>query len=171
MVGGPLVENFFTTISDYNLGTLLAGTHTLKIVADSGNAVTESSETDNEYTKTIAIGGEPEIRIAPLTLAFSVTNGAGGFAASAMMAESAEEQSTVQVSVEAKLQPTKSGVAGCWSRGGEGDRESCFAGGQTGPPAMGLEAAAAAVASSREGAAGEVLAALAADGLQGAPAV
>jgi len=102
--GGPLAQSFFTTISDYNVGTLSAGTHTLKIVADSGNAVIESSETDNEYTKTIVIGGDPDIRIAPLELAFSVTNGASGFAARAMAAESAEQQSAVQLSTEAKLQ-------------------------------------------------------------------
>ncbi len=102
--GGPLNQDVFRMITDYNLGNLPAGTHTLKIVVDSGNAVTESSETDNQYTKTIVIGGEPEIRIAPLTLAFSVTNGANGLAASAIVTESAEEQSTVQLTAEAKLQ-------------------------------------------------------------------
>ena len=103
--GGPLNQNVFRMITDYNLGnTLPAGTHTLKIVVDSGGAVTESSETDNEYTKTIVIGGDPEIRIAPLSLAFNVTNGASGLAASSMVAETSEEETTVQLSAEAKLQ-------------------------------------------------------------------
>jgi subtilisin family serine protease len=102
--GGPLNQNVFRMISDYNLGTLPAGTHTLKIVVDSGGAVAESSETDNEYTKTIVVGGDPEIRIAPLSLAFNVTNGGSGLAANSIVAETVEEQTTVQLSAEAKLQ-------------------------------------------------------------------
>ena len=102
--GGPLAPNFFTVVSDYALSPLSAGTHTLKIVADTGNAVTESSETDNEYTKTIVVGGDPEIRIAPLSLAFNVTNGASGFAAGAIAVESSEEHSAVALTAEAKLQ-------------------------------------------------------------------
>jgi hypothetical protein len=124
-------------------------------VADSGNAIIESSETDNDYTKTIVVGGDAEIRIAPLALAFSVTNGASGFAASAIVAESAEEQSAIQLSAEAKLQQ-RTKLQRCWTvgRGGRGNRESRFAGGKTGWPTVGLEAPAAAVASSSEGAAG-----------------
>jgi subtilisin family serine protease len=82
--GGSLPPNFFSNIRDYNLGTLPAGTHTVKIVTDSGNTVNESNEADNEYIKTIVIGGQPEIRIAPLELTFTVTNdGGSGFAARA----------------------------------------------------------------------------------------
>jgi subtilisin family serine protease len=119
--GGPLVQNSFTTVADYNLGTLSAGTHTVKVVADSDNVITESSETDNEYTKTIVVGGDPEIRIAPLSLTFSVTNGASGLAPSAMVAESAEEQSTIQLSAEAKLQAAHEVAA--LLDGGAGDVE------------------------------------------------
>jgi len=118
---GPLEQNFFTIITDYNLGTLSAGTHTLKIVADSGSAIAESSETDNEYIKTIVVGGDPEIRIAPLALAFSVTNGSTGLAASAIVAESAAEQPIVQLSAEAKLQAAHEVAA--LLDGGAGDVE------------------------------------------------
>lgn len=52
----PTNANFYRYIQDYNLGQLAAGTHTLRIKADSGNAIAESSEVDNEYTKTIIIG-------------------------------------------------------------------------------------------------------------------
>jgi subtilisin family serine protease len=109
--GGPLNQDVYRMITDYNLGTLPAGTHTLKIVVDSDNTVIESSETDNEYIKTIAVGGDPEIRIAPLELAFTVTNGASGFAASPIVAETIDGQSTVQLSAEAKLQVAHEVVA------------------------------------------------------------
>jgi hypothetical protein len=43
-------------VEDYNLGSLSNGTHTLRIKSDATNSVAESSEADNEYTKTITIG-------------------------------------------------------------------------------------------------------------------
>jgi len=52
----PTNANFYRYTQDYNLGMLPAGTHTVRIKADSGNAIAESSEVDNEYTKTIIIG-------------------------------------------------------------------------------------------------------------------
>ena len=103
--GGSLPQNFFSNITDYNLGTLPAGTHTVKIVADSGNTVNESNEADNEYIKTIVIGGQPEIRIAPLELTFTVTNdGSSGFAASTSVTETTEEGIAFNLSAEQKLQ-------------------------------------------------------------------
>lgn len=46
-----------TTISkqDISLGKLSAGSHTIKIKADSGLSITESDETDNEYSRTITV--------------------------------------------------------------------------------------------------------------------
>jgi len=51
----PLNPNRWCYILDYPMGSLSAGTHTIKIVADSTNAVDESNESDNEYTKTITV--------------------------------------------------------------------------------------------------------------------
>jgi pimeloyl-ACP methyl ester carboxylesterase len=51
----PTNANFYRYVQDYNLGSLSAGTHTLRIKADSTDAVTESNESDNEYTKTITV--------------------------------------------------------------------------------------------------------------------
>lgn len=51
----PLNINSYTFIQDYSIGLLSAGTHTVKIVADSGGAISESNESDNEYTKTITV--------------------------------------------------------------------------------------------------------------------
>jgi len=45
--------NYLT--SGYSIGTLNAGTHTIKIVADSTNSITESNESDNAYTKTVSV--------------------------------------------------------------------------------------------------------------------
>jgi hypothetical protein len=64
----PLSANFFAFIQDYPIGSLAAGTHTVKIVADSGAAIPESNEADNEYTKTITVAAGPS------TLQFNATN-------------------------------------------------------------------------------------------------
>jgi hypothetical protein len=50
-----LQANYYYSLTDYSIGTLSEGTHTIKIVADSGGNIIESDETDNEYTKTITI--------------------------------------------------------------------------------------------------------------------
>src|SRR5262249_54512646 len=42
---------------NFSIGSLSAGSHTLRIVADSTGQIPESNEGDNEYTKTIAVGG------------------------------------------------------------------------------------------------------------------
>jgi hypothetical protein len=48
-------------VTDYSIGSLSAGTHTIKIVADSTDVIDESNESDNEYTKTITIQGQPTL--------------------------------------------------------------------------------------------------------------
>jgi len=51
----PLAVGYYSYVPDYSLGQLSAGSHTLRIKTDSGNAIAESSETDNEYSRTIDI--------------------------------------------------------------------------------------------------------------------
>lgn len=53
----PLDSNFYVYVEDVPIGSLAAGSHTIRIKADSTAAIAESSETDNEYTKTITVGG------------------------------------------------------------------------------------------------------------------
>ncbi|MCR4320150.1 MAG: hypothetical protein NUV74_07440 [Candidatus Brocadiaceae bacterium] len=50
-----LNANVWAYASDYSIGTLSAGTHYIKILADVTGAVQESNESDNEYTKTITV--------------------------------------------------------------------------------------------------------------------
>jgi len=50
-----LDSNYFTRLYDWNLGTLVAGTHTLRLEIDSDNTNQESDESNNSYTKTIDI--------------------------------------------------------------------------------------------------------------------
>lgn len=47
--------NSYSPLTDYSIGTLSAGLHTLKIVTDATGVVAESNEGDNEYTKTITV--------------------------------------------------------------------------------------------------------------------
>jgi subtilisin len=51
----PLYAGFYTYKTDYPIGSLSAGTHTLRIVADATSFVNESAEYDNEYSKTITV--------------------------------------------------------------------------------------------------------------------
>jgi hypothetical protein len=55
----PLNPNYYIYLSDYSIGPLSAGTHTLRIVTDSTHAINESNENDNEYTKTINVTAPP----------------------------------------------------------------------------------------------------------------
>jgi hypothetical protein len=51
----PLAAGFYTFITNYSVGSLSAGTHSIEIVTDVTGVITESNETDNSYTKTITI--------------------------------------------------------------------------------------------------------------------
>jgi len=51
----PLNPNFYAYVSDYSIGSLSAGTHTIRIVVDAANAISETNEADNSYTKTITV--------------------------------------------------------------------------------------------------------------------
>jgi hypothetical protein len=51
----PLQMTYMCSVNDYNLGQLSCGTHTLTMVVDADNQITESNENDNEYTKTINV--------------------------------------------------------------------------------------------------------------------
>ena len=68
----PLDVSHYTAASDYNIGSLTAGSHTIRVKTDSTGVISESDETDNEYTKTINVAiPKGTIRIDPLTLSFS----------------------------------------------------------------------------------------------------
>ncbi|MBF0204258.1 MAG: S8 family serine peptidase [Desulfamplus sp.] len=54
-----LESYWFASITDYSIGNLSAGTHTIKIKTDSTWDVSESNEFDNEYTKTITVQPDP----------------------------------------------------------------------------------------------------------------
>ena len=57
-VSPPLDPQVYRFREDYPIGRLDIGTHTIRVVADAGKAVSESDESDNEYTKTIIVGGD-----------------------------------------------------------------------------------------------------------------
>ena len=56
-VNPPLDPQVFRFREDYPLGRLSSGTHTLRLVIDGGEAVAESDESDNQYTKTFFVSG------------------------------------------------------------------------------------------------------------------
>ena len=77
----PLMSNYLTSWSDYWIGRLSAGTHTLKIVVDSEDSVSESNERDNEYSRTITVRQSSVSGCFPLTTGV-VPRGAGTIAPS-----------------------------------------------------------------------------------------
>ena len=51
----PLYGGAYASFQDYSIGTLTAGTHSIRINTDSTNVIDESRGTDNEYTRTITV--------------------------------------------------------------------------------------------------------------------
>ena len=54
----PLHSQVYRFREDYAVRRLGVGAHTLRIVADAGEAVSESDESDNQYTRTIIVKGD-----------------------------------------------------------------------------------------------------------------
>ncbi|MDH4232841.1 MAG: M6 family metalloprotease domain-containing protein, partial [Nitrospirota bacterium] len=50
-----LESYYYAYITDYSIGSLSQGTHTIKIVADTSNTIAEGNEADNAYTRTITV--------------------------------------------------------------------------------------------------------------------
>ena len=60
-----LQAGYMLYLDDYILNPLGTGAHTLTIVADSTNALGETNEGDNQYTKTIYIQGVQKPNLTP----------------------------------------------------------------------------------------------------------
>ncbi len=58
----PVAAGLWNYVPNYPIGSLSEGTHTIKIVVDSTNTITESDESDNEYTKTITVAAPPQFQ-------------------------------------------------------------------------------------------------------------
>ena len=54
----PLDPRAYRFREDYLIRRLAPGTHTLRIVADGGGTVSESNESDNDYTRTLIVAGD-----------------------------------------------------------------------------------------------------------------
>ncbi len=55
----PLNSNFYVFVTDFSIGSLPAGTHTLRLRADPTDAVAETNETDNDFTRSVVIDSGP----------------------------------------------------------------------------------------------------------------
>ena len=51
----PLKPNWYTYAQDFAIAPLAAGTYTLTIQADSDNAIVESNETNNSYSRSFTV--------------------------------------------------------------------------------------------------------------------
>jgi hypothetical protein len=64
----PLDSNHWSGVQDYVIGSFAPGTHTVRIKADYTNAVPESNESDNEYTKTFTVASGASCTALPTNL-------------------------------------------------------------------------------------------------------
>jgi hypothetical protein len=55
LISPELGPNLFTFAQDVNIGKLAPGSHTFRLKADTGGTLAESSENDNEYTRTVVV--------------------------------------------------------------------------------------------------------------------
>ena len=85
----PLNSSAYVSVEDFPIGSLTAGPHFIKIVADANGEITESNETDNEYIKAINVSSAsptptatpapsvtpvPSATPIPVSQTFTVTN-------------------------------------------------------------------------------------------------
>ncbi len=68
-----LKVNYYTTASK-DIGTLSAGTHTLKIMTDTTGAITESNESNNQISKTVTVGGTGKSDLNAYELTYTPTS-------------------------------------------------------------------------------------------------
>lgn len=71
-----LAATGYASLKDFSLGNLSAGSHVIKIKVDAASAITETDETDNEFTKTITIAAVADTSAPTLTIANPSTDGA-----------------------------------------------------------------------------------------------
>jgi len=66
----PMNPNDYGPITDFSIGYLSAGEHTIQITADITNLISETDESDNSFTKTITVlqPNNPRIQVTPTTL-------------------------------------------------------------------------------------------------------
>ena len=58
-----LAAGSWANVSDYNIGKLAIGSHTIQVVTDSNGEVVETNEGDNSYSRTISVG--PSYNLLP----------------------------------------------------------------------------------------------------------
>jgi len=75
-----ILGGYYSYHLDYNLGSLAAGTHTIKIVADPNGVVDETNEANNEYTRTITVAA-PAVALSSISIAGPSTINENGTAA------------------------------------------------------------------------------------------
>lgn len=66
----PMNPNDYGPITDFSIGNLSAGEHTIQITSDVTNLISETNESDNSYTKTITVlqPDNPRIQVTPTSL-------------------------------------------------------------------------------------------------------
>ena len=62
-----MAANQTQTITDFNIGSLGVGTHTLTMTLDSGNVIAESNENNNAFTKSFQVTVPPPVITSTLT--------------------------------------------------------------------------------------------------------
>ncbi len=61
----PLPNNSYSYVTDYSIGQLAAGSHTLQIITDETGVIAESNESNNTYSRTITINDPSNQDLTP----------------------------------------------------------------------------------------------------------
>lgn len=72
-----LQAEYFYSVSDIEIGNLSPGTHTIRISADTSNAVDESNEGNNSYTRTVTIEEDMSKYLINVSVSFLPGGGTG----------------------------------------------------------------------------------------------
>lgn len=74
----PLPTDYYSFVKDYNLGKYSAGNYTVRIVTDATGTVSESDESNNEFTRSFTVidpPNEPIISVEPSSLTIQQPGG------------------------------------------------------------------------------------------------
>jgi Immunoglobulin domain/CARDB/Immunoglobulin I-set domain len=71
----PLNAGFYDFDKELNAGKITAGTHTLEMIVDSNNAITESNEKNNTYTRTFTVSTATKPAITKQPVSQSIPSG------------------------------------------------------------------------------------------------
>ena len=89
-----LPAGHYVYVNDYSLGVLTVGNHTIKIITDATGVISETNESNNEFTRAIVVAARPFLDTTPPTIAVSTNKASLTSGANATLNFTLSEPST-----------------------------------------------------------------------------